>query len=282
MDESSESRFDDIVAELYAVPPGTFTAARNARASELTGAAAKEVRALRKPGVAAWVVNAFVREHPDALRQALDLGAQLREAQSDLDAATLAELGRQRRALVRALAAQAAEVGTTHGERMTPATLGAVEQTLNAAMLHADAARAVASGRLLRPLVPGDEAGVEDAVAGSLAPAQAPAEAPADEVAARRARKQAERALHEAEQAVAAATRDVARRRREADGAMERATRLVDRVRELRGQLQAVEEQARHASEEHDATHVALADADAALTAAVADEESARAALEAL
>ncbi|HWK77335.1 transposase [Microbacterium sp.] len=249
--------FEGIAAGLYALPPKEFTAARDARAKQLADAAlAKQVRALRKPLLAAWVVNLFAREQTAALRGALELASELREAQDDLDARALSALGRQRRALVRALAQQASELARARGEKITQATTDAVEQTLNAAMFHADAALAVASGRLIRPLdaASDDDADWVDAVAGSLdAGAAASAERPADEVAARRARKTAEGELRTAESALAQAERENDALERKWTTASEHADRAVERVAELEAELARVKNDATRHAKDRDA-----------------------------
>ena len=82
--------------DLYKLPPEAFTAARNALAKTLTGDAAKEARALKKPNAVAWSVNQLywkARPMYDALMKS---GHALREAQlgalkgkkSDVRAAT--------------------------------------------------------------------------------------------------------------------------------------------------------------------------------------------------
>lgn len=239
----ADQSLEDIAAELYALRPGEFTSARNARA-KTTGdrALATRIKELRKPLTAAWVVNLFAREHPDQLGQALELAAELREAQADLDAKTLTALGRERRALVRSLAARAAGVAADRGEKVTPATTEAVVETLNAAMFDARAAAAVASGRLVRPLEAGaQEVDLAGAIAGALDLVATEPVPPTDEVAARRQRKQAERALRAAETQVREATRtrdDLERRRRRA---ADRADELAARQQKLRQELDRVE-----------------------------------------
>jgi hypothetical protein len=67
--------------ELYQLPPDEFTPARNALAKSLSGDAAREVKALRKPNAVAWAVNqVFWKARPlyDALMRA---GNALRAAQ---------------------------------------------------------------------------------------------------------------------------------------------------------------------------------------------------------
>ncbi|MBO0979028.1 transposase [Microbacterium sp. SD291] len=226
-----------VAVELYGLLPDAFTAARNARAKSIADAAlATAVKGLRKPLLAAWVVNVFARERAEELGEALELAEALREAQADLDAATMTALNRDRRALVRRLAEQAAELASARGERITPATTDAVQETLNAAMFDADAAAAVASGRLIRPLeVSGSgDADLSDAVAGGPVAFPRRATPPEDEVAARRERKQAELAAKTADE-------EVARARREAQDLERRRRTLGDRAQSLEARLSELE-----------------------------------------
>ncbi|CAH0133910.1 hypothetical protein SRABI76_00370 [Microbacterium oxydans] len=197
----SDETLESIAAELYSGPPAEFIAARDAKAKDAGAALSAQVKALRKPSIAAWVVNVFAHERADQLSEALQLAEELREAQEDLDAQTLAKLGRERRALTRRLAQGAAELAKARGERVTPATLDAVQQTLSAAFFDPDAAAAVASGRLIRELESSGGVDLGTVVAGAMPDAPSPSPAPADEVGARRRRRDAERALREAEKA---------------------------------------------------------------------------------
>lgn len=242
---------DSIAAELYAGSPDEFIAARNARAKDVGDPAlSAAVRALRKPSVAAWVVNLFARERSARLGQALQLASELREAQDDLDAATLSQLGRQRRALTGQLAAEAVSLATARGGRVTDATLEAVRQTISAAFFDPEAAAAVASGRLVRDIEPTGSFDPGAVVAGGRPDAPVAPVAPkpaADEVAARRARRDAERALREAEQAHDRAGR--AERRAEDDlrAAEERVDELTERISELEQELERTRQEATQA-----------------------------------
>ena len=64
----ARSDIDRVAAELYALPPEEFTAARDALARQARAsgqaALANEIRALRKPTQGAWVVNPLARERP--------------------------------------------------------------------------------------------------------------------------------------------------------------------------------------------------------------------------
>ncbi|GAA4190114.1 hypothetical protein GCM10022219_06990 [Microbacterium oryzae] len=247
---AAEATLDDIAVELAAVPPDEFVAARTARAKDLADAElAAAVRGLRKPLLAAWVVNVFVQDRPDEIAQALELAAALREAQAELDAQTLSALGRQRRQLVRQLAQQAAGIAKDRGVRVSPSAIDAVQETFNAAMFDADAATAVASGRLLRPLeatgaFPAD---LDGAVSGSIPQrATASENKGSDGDARRRARaavREAERELQRAERTEA----DVALRREKADDGIRRAT---ERVAALQAELAKAESEAERLRQE--------------------------------
>ena len=136
--------------DLYALPPGEFTAARDAlvrehRADKTFAAAIKR---LPKASVSAYVVNLLVRRESEQVGQILDMGESLREAAAALDGEELRTLTRQRRALTAAVTAIARTVAGEAGVKVSDAVADQVESTLTAAMLNADAAAAVRSGLL--------------------------------------------------------------------------------------------------------------------------------------
>ena len=233
----ADETLESIAADLYSGPPAEFISARNTKAEDADAALSAQVKALRKPSIAAWVVNVFARERADQLGEALQLAEELREAQEDLDAATLAKLGRERRALTRRLAQGAAELAKARGERITPSTLDAVQQTLSAAFFDPDAATAVASGRLIREIEPSSTIDLATAVAGGVPDAPTPPAAPADEVGARRRRREAERAVREAEKARDQAERAHAKAEKTRSDAARRTKELTARIEELEAEL---------------------------------------------
>lgn len=243
----------DIAAELYSIPPAAFIAQRDVAAKAAPDPeVATRVRALKKPSIAAWVVNLFASERAEMLDQALALADELREAQADLDAAALSALGRERRTLTQRLAEQAAELAEARGERVTASTLEAVRQTLSAAFFDPSAAAAVASGRLVRELEPSaalpvDFAGV---VGGGMPDAPRTATPPVDDLRARRERKAAERALSDAEARLTRAERTRTGAERSHREAMESRERLSRRARELEEELARVAAALAHAEEE--------------------------------
>ncbi|MDL5487528.1 transposase [Microbacterium wangruii] len=246
----ADDDLDDVAAELYALTPAEFTAARNARADRASGDAARAIRALRKPVVAAYAVDLLAQA--GALGEALELAAALREAQDDLDAAEMTRLGRQRRALVAALSRQAADLARDRGVAVSAAALGDVESTIDAAVRDDATAAAVLTGRLVRPLAATgvDPVDLTDAVGGSIPgiadrPARPPA--PRDDLAERRARRAAEKALREAERAAADADRRLGRVEAAVAKARERAGHLAERTDELRAELERLQADAARA-----------------------------------
>jgi len=216
----------EIADELYGLPLDKFTAARNAHKDPA-------VKKLPKPSAAAWAINQFARSSPDKLAQVIDLGEQLREAQEDLDAATLRQLGTQRRALISAVAK---EIGGA------PSIRTDVEQTLQAAMADRWAAVAVSSGRLLRSLTadgldPADLEGAVAAPSGMSAP-QTPAKKPSAS-----ARKKAQDALDAATAAREAAEQAVADAEQRIDAADGEEQTLTQAVDELSAQLETARAQ---------------------------------------
>jgi hypothetical protein len=256
--------------ELYAGPLADFVRARNARAKgAATPDVATAIKALRKPSMAAWVVNVFAQERADELGEALQLADELREAQADLDAAALAKLGKERRALTHRLAERAGELAVARGERVTPATLGAVQQTISAAFFDEDASLAVASGRLVRELEPSAGVDLDDAIAGG-APSSAAGttDEPMDELAARRRRRQAERTVREAQDAVAAAERAHDTAKTDARNASRRLDEIASAAADLEKQLA-------HLRRERERTQDAADAAEKRISAASGDIEEA-------
>jgi hypothetical protein len=155
----------EIADALYGLPMADFTPARDAKAKELKGSdLAAPVKALKKPTLAAWVVNALVRHEAEQVDQVLAVGAALRDAAAALDGKELRELTKQRRQLTAAVTTQARAVAKSLGVKVTEAVADQVEATLTAAMMDADCARALRSGLLVTPLA---STGVGESVAGA-------------------------------------------------------------------------------------------------------------------
>lgn len=261
------ARLEDLADELYALRPDEFTAARNdlaKRTKSDDAELARQVQALKKPSVAAWVVNNFARNRRDDLVELVQLGASMREAQEDMDRAALAELTRQRRQVVSAMARDAASLAEDAGQNVSQTVIDEVAQTLQAALADELAAGSVLSGRLLRSLeTVGTEVDVTDAVAapGELDIPKAPpkrksnvvdlashrelAEARKAVEAAEREADEAERALDEIDAAIEEAT---ARRDELADELSE----LEERVAELESHIRTLDRERRSLDRDRD------------------------------
>jgi hypothetical protein len=255
-----------IADELYGLPPTEFIAARDARAKESSREVGAGVKSLRRPAPAAWVVNLLVRERREALESLLDLGSDLRAAQASLDRAEITRLAKERRVVGTALAREGGELADAAGHRVAPAVVDAVAATLDAGLADPEAAEAIRTGRLLRPL---ETIGFEPV---DLAEAVALPEA-GSRAAERRAPARPKlravddtdaelaRARNRADAAVARAETDAAEAADELDGA-------EDRLRAARKALAAAQRDADAAEQLRDAATDAHGRAAAALDVA--------------
>ncbi|MFD6611021.1 hypothetical protein ACFWDN_26030 [Micromonospora chalcea] len=146
----------EVIRRLYAAPPDRFVAARDAAVAQARQSGdprtAREIGKLRRPTVAAWLVNLLAIRRPELVADLTQLAESLRAAQRDLRGGTLRELSAQRRAVVGALVAEvrrlaAAEPAAPPAGKLP---LGEVEATLNAALADTEVAEQVRAGRLLR------------------------------------------------------------------------------------------------------------------------------------
>ncbi|MFE0389563.1 hypothetical protein ACFW1F_36705, partial [Streptomyces bungoensis] len=80
---------DAVAEELYGLRPEEFVAARDRCAARARAsgdrALAKEIAALRRPSLSAWVSNLLVRRRSAEVRPLLALGDELRRAHRELD-----------------------------------------------------------------------------------------------------------------------------------------------------------------------------------------------------
>ena len=147
------STTDEVIQRLYEEPPEGFVATRSAAVEAAKQAGdrdtAKRLAALKKPTVAAWVVNLLALRRPELIEELADLAAALREAQRGLDGAQLRELTAQRRQVVSALVGAARQLALK-AEPGAKLPLAEVEATLSAALAEPSIAAQVRTGRLIR------------------------------------------------------------------------------------------------------------------------------------
>ncbi|WP_305785300.1 hypothetical protein [Symbioplanes lichenis] len=147
---------DELARRLYEAPPDGFVAARSAAVADAKKSgdpqAAKQIAALRKPTVAAWLVNLLALRRPELIDELVELATALRDAQRGLRGDELRELSVQRRQVVSSLVAEAQKLAVASDPALKRVKLptGEVEATLTAALAEPEIASQVRSGRLVK------------------------------------------------------------------------------------------------------------------------------------
>ena len=259
--------FEKIAAELYALDPDEYVAARDARVAEARKAKlaglAKELKALGKPTLTAWLVNQLMRHKPHEVERLLRVGEGLREAQEQLDGPRIRELSGERRGLLQSLGREGRALAEDLGHPVSDSVEQELQATLGAAVADPGVAAQVRAGRLTKALRHSGFGDLESLVLQSppvrvRAPREDPGKA---EREAERERLQAERerlqaALVVAEEAVDSATREseeaaaeVERLRAELAGAERRRDRARDAVQAAEAERDEVRERLDAASD---------------------------------
>ena len=213
---------------LYGLPLDEFTAARDARARELRQDGdrqkAAEVAALRKPVLAAWVVNMLARDERGDIRELVAAAKGIKAGEGEADAAFREALERLTDAGRRLLEAEG---------RSTDATLHQVAGTLRAAA--ASDPELLASGTLTQPIEPSGFG----AMAGASRPhaRSRTAKAQAAKRVDRRAVERARKALAEARDEARALERTATSAEREARKARDAVEEARERVAEAESRL---------------------------------------------
>ncbi|HEX3650268.1 MAG TPA: hypothetical protein VHV49_17705 [Pseudonocardiaceae bacterium] len=142
----------DVAAELYGGSREDFTATRSARAGEARAAGdrelAKRITALRKPTVAAWLVNQMVRRYPDEMASLAELADELESAQRQGFGEQLRSAGQRRRELLRRLDVAVRELARDNGMQLGADAAGQVATTFQAALVDPGALHEVLTGQL--------------------------------------------------------------------------------------------------------------------------------------
>lgn len=279
----------EIADRLYAAHPDTFVAERDRAVADARDAGDRElataVGKLRKPTVAAWLVNLLALRRPDLVADLAELAGHLRSAQRDLRGGELRELSAQRRAVVSALVEQARAVAVAEQPELVRAKLPLtdVESTLTAALADEDVAAQVRSGRLVRTVayagfgeVPRPKLRLVTDGAGPTEVSRAPGRPAADQAERAQARRSA------AEQALAQAHAG----QREANAELERAVKAEEdggrELAEVEAELAELQRRRTAAEAELSRRKLARKAAERAVSAARRQVGEAQAALEAL
>lgn len=291
---SDEAAVPEAADELFDLAVGEFVAARNELATRLTAdgdpGAARAVRALRRPTLAAWAVNQAVRADADAWQRLVTAGRVAQQAQrkalSGVRDSSLRSATAERRVHIEAMV----DLATAALERAGASSAShadAIASTFEAASANPDLADLVGRGRLSAPVAPttdfGDLTGllaVPSRVAGPSRDGEDPRDEDRDTAATQR--RTAMRALEAANQRVEATQRVLDKAEQAARDLADRATGAQRRADDAqaaaeRSQAAAVTATAR-ASEAAAARDGAARDSQIAIREA----QEARAALDAL
>lgn len=270
------------VQQLYAAPPARFTPLRSELVAEARSAGDKDlamsIGALRKPTVAAWAVNHFVRGSGEAMDDFRGFALLLRQAQRTLDAEQLRLLGRERARRVDELAAQIEAAAAEAGQPIGAAAGAEVRATLTAFIADEAAERSVLTGSLVRALAYSGFGSVELDNVLAVEPsevgespvmtetvdlderrrARAAAERAKLDAAVDRARRAVEGAEHHVEilaarqEEASAGIADLERQLATARTRLEKVTAEHDEARGIRDSLRADLEEAQTALQHHD------------------------------
>jgi hypothetical protein len=154
---NSPAPAEEELQRLYLQPPECFTKTRDELARGLRERgerdAAQQVKKLRRPSLAAWLVNQLALREPDALEALLAAGQRLRDAEDAMlagkgDPAGLRAAAADEREAIASLIDAARGIASSDGRELNPATLDRVAETLQAAGADAELAERVRAGRI--------------------------------------------------------------------------------------------------------------------------------------
>ncbi|KUN79342.1 hypothetical protein AQJ66_28925 [Streptomyces bungoensis] len=259
---------DAVAEELYGLRPEEFVAARDRFAAQARSSGdrslAREIAALRRPSLAAWVSNLLVRRRSAEVRPLLALGEELRRAHRELDGSQLRRLARRQSEVIGALGRQARRLAAEAGHPVGEGVQREVEETLHAVLADPEAAREWGAGRLVKPLSAaiGFPAADEAAVARRPTPPASRADpsvreaepsGPEEDEERRRRLAEARERAREAERELRARRGEATAAEAEEEEAARRAAGAEERLARLRAELQRAQEEQRQArTEERD------------------------------
>jgi flagellin-like hook-associated protein FlgL len=147
---------DDAADELYGVPLAEFTSVRSDLAKQAKAAGDTElsgqIKAMRKPVAAAWVLNQLVRSERREVADLVALGEAMRSATAASDGATLRDLTATRKTLIAELIQAAKTLAANAGQPASAAAVNSVSDTLLAAVADPEAGAELLEGRLTKSL----------------------------------------------------------------------------------------------------------------------------------
>lgn len=269
----------EAVTELYAAPLPDFVPTRTRLAAAAKDgddpALAREIRALRKPTVTAWLLNQLTRQRPEVLEVVQHVGHRMRLATAAGDSATLRSLRPDRDSAISGVVAAAAELAEEEGRALTGSAEDEVRGTVVAALASEESSEAWGSGALLRALSYAGfgEVTLDDAVAVRAAaapaapetePGPAPDRRPPPSVSSTPSRE-ARLAVDEAERELTAARLRADEAAAALDAARQRAKDLRALLATARDEVRAAEAETKSASTEVETAATTLEEARARL-----------------
>jgi hypothetical protein len=238
---------DDAIDRLYGVALAEFVPERAQLVKELRAAGQREdadaVGKLKKPTVAASVLNRLAREHRRDVDLLLDAGHRLREAQAGVlrgdERESFERARKQEVDAMRRLLREAESLGASGS------ALAQVEQSLRAAAISEEGRELLARGRFVKPFEATSGFDVVAGLAGDAVASPRPRAQATKSDERRRARdelKDARARLREAESEARTAAQEVDRLRAELDRAESAAEDAEERVDAARRDVEAAKD----------------------------------------
>lgn len=240
----AEDQLERQTDSLYGLPLTDFIPARDGLAKQLRAEGqrelATEVKALRKPSVAAWVVNQLARERELDVQRLVNAGIALAETQAGGGSAeAFATVRRDEQHALERLAGAARE--TIAREGIGAAAFDRVLQTLRAASLTPEGRELLKRGRLSEELEPPGFEAISALGGATIRPTSRQAKTPTKD--RRKALAEARRVVKEAR----TQEREAAQAAREAEREAERAQKAADERREAAAKARTLADKAAEA-----------------------------------
>jgi hypothetical protein len=258
---------DEALDRLYAAPLDEFTATRNALAKEL-GSDGSQVKALKKPNLAAWALNQLARRNGTELQELLDATEAVRLAQrrvlSGGKASALREATERRGRIVTKLTRLAGDILTDSGHAAAPSTLSAITNSLIAIAANEEGREALQKGRLTRELHAESDTAFTEGGGLTLVEQEPDVEedGPGRSQALRAAVNEARERAQAASSAVREAEKEMAERVRESDVADRAAKAAREAAEFARRAVEARRAEAEEAADALEAAERAFRDSD--------------------
>jgi hypothetical protein len=222
--------YDEALDELYGAPLDEFVAERKRLAKKLDGADAAALAKVRKPNVAAWVLNQLARRERRDVDLLLDAGHRLRQAQTGVlrgaEKAAFEDARRKESDALKRLTKAAERLLRDERGSASSGALAQINEGLRAAAVSEDGRELLARGRFTEP----PKAAGFEAFAGIDVPKRPPRRAHAKTAKPRRddtKRREAQAQLRELERKLAAAEHTVRALNAEVEAARRRLEKLT-------------------------------------------------------